>query len=65
MAHEKEILASQQYWLTGWGLTMPLVTGTLEVGHLAHVEGEYAGLTFATGAPNAGTYRPHIRIRRR
>ena len=51
MASPQEILASTQYWITGWGLTMPLVTGTLEIAHLAHVQGLYAGLTYATGAP--------------
>lgn len=71
MASEQEILASSQYWLTGWGLTMPLVTGALEISHLAHVQGLYAGLTYSTGvvvvAADVGTIKPLWRggVRRR
>lgn len=48
----------------------PLVTGTFERGHMAHVQGLYSGLTFSTGVPAepevfTAIWRPVIRGRRR
>lgn len=52
MPTTREKLASQAYWLTGWGLIMPIDPGAaVETSEMAHVQGLYAGLTYATGAP--------------
>ena len=70
MPSTQEKLASQMYWLTGYGTVLPYVpVGTLEVGELAHVQGLYAGMSFSTGvvvvAADVSNYRPHLRVRRR
>lgn len=66
MPSAAEVLASQMGWV---GLTnsLPHLPGTMEPGEMAHVQGIYAGVTFSTGVvlPDVGTYRPHLRIRRR
>ena len=68
MPSAAEKIASQMGWV---GLTnsRPYLPGTMEIGEMAHVQGLYAGISFATGvvvvAADVSNYRPHLRVRRR
>jgi len=47
----QERLASQMYWLTGHLHVGPYLPGVMEQGEMAHTQGLYANITYATGAP--------------